>query len=748
MIEPLRTLPTPIPELLGRLRRRIRWYVVAEALTLAVCWVGLAYWIGLALDYLPVLLGSSEMPPAARLVLLAVTATGLLYILYRWLLRRLLVRLHSRHLALLVEKYFPQFHDALLTAVEVSPRELTADRLGQSMLQRTVESASQQAADVDLSRVFNFRPLLRNTVLGAAVLLSIGLFALLARDACALWTSRWLLASDAPWPRRAHIELLGFTDGKLKVAEGSDVTLRVRADANRPTPPPDVCTLYYRLDGGDEGRANMSKDGEPREGYQHYVFQGPPFKGLVEGVQFDVVGYDHRLRDQRVAVVKTPSIVAVELDCHWPAYIDRPPRKLKWRPGTSLPVGTQVTLTVQATKPLRQVQIENVQSGDTRKLELPAEPPQAAFSFDVADLQQAVALNLSLLDYDGVRSQQPYQVTIAAVEDLPPQMDVALRGIGTAITPDARIPLVGQVQDDYGVQRCWLELSQQPESPPFEQTITLAQRGELQTVLDLRQQRSDPQQPLSLQTGQQVRLLVKAQDGCDLKGTPQVGQSDEFPLAVVMPDELLAILEARELNLKRRFEQIIGEMTETRDSLLRLQAEYQPGAEAPAREPGEDPAEPAERQWSLRTLRIQRARQQGEKSQQEVAGVAASFADIREELVNNRIDTEQRKIRLQNQIVEPLQQIADQRFPGWQSTLQQLESQTEKQEVSLALASQAIRQAEEILLDMQRVLEKMIELESYNELVDLMRSVLKEQDELLERTKEQRKEETRSLLED
>ncbi len=717
-------------------------------MTLALAWAGLAYWLGLALDYLPVLMGSSEMPAAARLVLLAVTVTGLLYILYRWLFRRLLVRLHPRHMALLVEKYFPQFHDALLTAVEVPPGDLHADRLGQSMLQQTVESASQHAADVDVSRVFNFRPLIRNAVLAAAALLSIGLFALFARDAWTLWTCRWLLVSDAPWPRRTHIELLGFTDGKLKVAEGSDVTLRVRADATRPTPPPELCTLYYRLDGGDEGRANMSKDGEPRDGYQHYLFQGPPFKGLVEGVQFDIVGSDHRLRDQRVEVVKTPSIVEVLLDCRMPAYTGRPPRQQKWRPGTSLPVGTQITLTAQTTKPLRQVSIANLQSGEMQRLELPAEPPESRFSFEVADLQQAIALNLELLDHDGVRSQQPYQVTIAAVEDLPPKMDIALRGIGTAITPNARIPIVGEVQDDYGVQRCWLELSQQPGSPGFEQTIPLAERGQVQTVLDLRQQRSEPQQPLTLDAGQQVRLILKARDHCDLKGEPQVGQSDEFPLAVVAPDELLAILEARELNLKRRFEQIIGEMTETRESLLRLQAEYQPGAEAPTREPGEESAGPAERQWSLRTLRIQRARQQGEKSQQEVAGVAASFADIREELINNRIDTEERKIRLQNQIVEPLQQIADQRFPGWQATLQQLEAQTEKQEVSLPLTVQAVREAEEILLDMQRVLEKMIELESYNELVDLMRSVLQEQSELLERTRQQRKDETKSLLED
>lgn len=214
------------------------------------------------------------------------------------------------------------------------------------------------------------------------------------------------------------------------------------------------------------------------------------------------------------------------------------------------------------------------------------------------------------------------------------------------------------------------------------------------------------------------------------------------------PDELLAMLEARELNLKRRFEQIIAEMSDTRDSLLRLQADQPPGAEAAADEPGEEPANAIKRQWSLRLLRVQRARQQGEKSQQEVTGVAASFQDIRSELTNNRVDTQERKIRLQNQIIQPLRQMAAQRFPGWQQTLDRLEEQTEQQQASVPLSRQAVREADEILLEMQRILEKMIELESYNELVDLVRSVLQEQDDLLEKTRQQRKEQTRLLLED
>jgi hypothetical protein len=250
-----------------------------------------------------------------------------------------------------------------------------------------------------------------------------------------------------------------------------------------------------------------------------------------------------------------------------------------------------------------------------------------------------------------------------------------------------------------------------------------------------------------LKTGSQVTLSVRAQDFFDLAEQPNVGQSDEYALDVVNSFELLALLEARELNLKRYFEQIIAEMTTTRDSLLRLQSEMNPSAESPTVEPG-DETEPEDRLWSLRLLRAQRANQQGDKSRQEVFGVAQSFSDIREELINNRVDTEERKQRLQQLIVQPLTAIAEEQFPDWQTHLVILQAKLDARENDPELLRQSVEGANAILLAMEDVLAKMIELESYNELVDLVRSILQQQSELAEKTKDERKRQARSLLDD
>src|SRR5690606_3587723 len=90
-----------------------------EGLTLAVIWLGLTFWLGLALDYGLVRLGAGELPTAARGVLLAIIAAVLAAIVYRYILRRAFVPLANHSMALLMERRFTSFRDSLVTAVEL-----------------------------------------------------------------------------------------------------------------------------------------------------------------------------------------------------------------------------------------------------------------------------------------------------------------------------------------------------------------------------------------------------------------------------------------------------------------------------------------------------------------------------------------------------------------------------------------------------------------------------------------------------
>ena len=148
---------------------------------------------------------------------------------------------------------------------------------------------------------------------------------------------------------------------------------------------------------------------------------------------------------------------------------------------------------------------------------------------------------------------------------------------------------------------------------------------------------------------------------------------------------------------------------------------------------------------------MQRAIQQSQKSVAEVQGVAAGFLDIREELINNRVDTEDRKNRLKEQIADPLKKTCDEQFPRLNERMAALETKLREigvgsAEAARPLSDESLDQANVVLGELEAVLAKMQDLETYNELLDIVRDLLKDQQKLIERTQQERKRETLEKL--
>ena len=71
------------------------------------------------------------------------------------------------------------------------------------------------------------------------------------------------------------------------------------------------------------------------------------------------------------------------------------------------------------------------------------------------------------------------------VPDELPQISVRLAGIGAAITPDAIIPLVGKVSDDYGLDRIWYEY-QVDDGPVEERPLARQPDGDEEQTASIR----------------------------------------------------------------------------------------------------------------------------------------------------------------------------------------------------------------------------------------------------------------------
>lgn len=797
----LEPLAADVQSVLGGLRWRIRLYVWVEGLALAAIWLGLTFWIALGLDYLPVVVGASEMPLAARAILLLVMAGGFGYILFRWIGQRAFVPLHDRSMAMLLERRFAEFDDTLMTSVELSQRRPEQVEFNQEMFARTTEQAKSLVPNVRYGRVFNSGRLVLQILLAIGLLGSIAAFGARSSPSLIIAAERLFLLQDHPWPRQAHIEVVGievqrpataddpaprplvlsFADGKVKVAKGSNVTLRVRADL----PPkarfaPETCTVYYRSQAregirSESGRVAMTRYRDQGD-FRNFWLDEKPFKGILSTLTFDVAGYDHRIRNFQIEVVESPAIVETKLDLVYPAYIvdeatsSYLPKldKEYLASGEFQPAGTHVTLKFRASKELKQAEIYNPELKERTEIKIADDAKdRSRFTYEIPSLDGNMSLEISLVDLDGVATEQPHRVFLSTIEDQPPQIDVTMKGIGSSVTPNVVIPLRGKVADDYGIEQEGAKDQAQsvvrlkvqtadrvdPQTLPFH----LSKAGAVEQDFDFRALRSD-NKALELQPKGKLILHLRARDRFNLNGSePHEGTGQIYTLDVVTPEELLAQLEVREIGLRRRMEQIVEEMNQLRDSLVRLKnslAPAIPGATAPEELTDEEgqaakTAEDKKRaQIALRRSRVTQAINQSEKSSQETLGVALGFETIREELINNRVDTEDRKKRLKEQIADPLKSICATSFPALDGQLKALDEALEKLGTADPPANQAddaLSQATDTIAELDAVLQKMLDLETFNELLDIVRDILADQEKLIDKTKQERK---RQALED
>jgi hypothetical protein len=804
------TLAPAVETRLGMLRLCVRLYIWLEGCAAAVAWLGLAFWLTLAADWF------FEPPPTVRVVVLAAVAVVLAAVVIRLIGRRIFVRITDANAAMVLERRFPHLNDSLLTAVALggdfrsagvspafgqaggtpallrtfggageTPALLDLDR---EMLAQTCREAAERIGQVDVLRVFNPRPLYLHGSAAALLTISVAFFAILFATEFGVWVRRTLAMSDVPWPRNTRLEVVGFENNMRKVARGSDFEVVVRADATMPKVPETV-EIRYQTEGGGRGRATMDRRGAvrgPEDRFQEYTYT---FRGVLADIRFEVLGGDDRRRGYRIEAVDSPTISQMTVACELPSYIGRKQPPLPVTGVMQIPMGSRVTvLAGQANKDIVGVRVNSVvgdRAGPARLLgdsEFAAD--RRGFSCKLDPLMTDTTLLFTLTDSDGIEGRDPVRLTLVATPDQPPQMTVQLDGIGTAVTPAARVAVSGQVSDDYGVARVWFERAIDQQKP---HTHRLAELRQPQTVYNLVDKALDLRE-LALKPGQRLSVSVKAADLCSLGHGPNIASTDVWLLDVVTPDQLRAMLAARELVLRQRFEQMIQEMGDTRDLLARMPFGDSPlplgegqggragqgsgfpkqqsqsgkqqlpnsshpnplpkgeGTRAVAEPGDEEPADSPARRRELRFLRVQGALTNCHKGSPEVLGVAESFDDIYKQFVNNRIDTVELKNRLKGNIAEPLHRIVDTLFPDLSRRIEELQASIDDGERAPGLRDGAQRQAEAILLAMQKVRDHMIELEDFNEAVELLRNIVDMQKQLHHETEKRHNEKIRDLL--
>ena len=790
-------IPIRIGQKLSDLRGLISRFVVSQALIMLAIWFVASFWTFGLIDYLPTKFGSAESPQIVRIVMLGLLAGISIYLLYRFLWQLWRVRWSDSSLALLIEKKYSEFQSSLVTTVQAaSPSaNVSSDEhpARSGLLELAREKASQQIELVDVNDIVRFRPLqMQLVVLGVLLALSC-IVALSQPTWTAHWANRLFALSNIPWPRATELGVDGvemdvptftgrnvrqrymvkFLDGVASVPKGQSCQLRTFAKLSGKIVP-EVCTVYYQDTAGNRGRANMRRLA-PEKKQQSFVLDGPPLESVNESLWLSVAGGDSRISNLQLKSVDSPLVSLMQLDVTYPEYLQRSTKttwgheSVPYRIGSRLPQGTQLDLVVQTNKPVDRCEYVIVRSGDTKeKADLPVETltipsGTSEFRLPIGTLDSNVMIELRLWGSDGICSTRVQQYVVSTITDQPPQVDLVLQGIGTAITENALLPVSGKIKDDYDVKQAWLE-TVLDENEPSRTSLNVQSDGKATSQIDLKAMRDSGQ--LVAKVGSTLGLTLAAEDYLDLSSQPHVGRASPIQLGIVTPDQLLIMLERRELAMRARLEQIIGELSQMRDLMLNIQKanqtdgtnaatkDLQTDATAPPSESDDPPDSPTEnssaRQLRMQMLRSQQAAAQMTKSEGALRGVEKEIHQINQELINNRIDSADRRTRLEDKIRKPLLVVLDQMWQPMATDILSIEksySKTVQPDDSLMeLLPNSISKNNAIISALTAILNDMINIQDFNEVVDMVRGMLDDQNKVLDKTKQEQKKQLLDLL--
>ena len=529
--------------ILDRLRFLVRSYVLAEGTAVTLAVLGAAFWVSFLLDR------TLELPVGWRIaILIAAVVTSGLFVL-TLVVQRAFREYSPRALALILERKYPQFDDRLITTVELAEdRSRVRTPLSESMLDKTALELRGMLSAVRLGDVFNLGPLVRAVTIAVLLLLSIGTFAAVASDSARLWFRRNVLLKNEFWPRETDLvvkvladpgeRVIPFKNGLYKHPQGQNLSIVAEVPEGKVVP--DQVQLVYRLEGGGGATENLARVGD-----RSFRFT---LSGLQASARLWFYGGDYSSRrPYLVQVVAPPQINRMRLEAQYPRYTGKSPEVLTVSGSqVSLPAATEFVLRAETNKPMQGFRL----ASDTFALEVtkekvvlrqPPDGPEQSWPIsrsllsskgtslvvpcvlstkpaeELAGLRGPVVplrlpptaqLSLFLHDADDVMSVEPTRLTVNSMADEPPSIKTELRGVGSAVTRQATVPVEGTVQDDYGVvgprfdfrldaQTFWEPKMFAAPTPPGRE-VKVAERFELL--------------PLDLKIGQKLTLTVSAGD--------------------------------------------------------------------------------------------------------------------------------------------------------------------------------------------------------------------------------------------
>jgi len=695
---------------LGRLRAGLRLRLLGRGAAWLLLTLLVAAVVTFIVDYGLYRMTLQHLSVAQRLFVMVLCVAAVGFVAWRHLLRPLSRRFNADDMALVVERTHPQLADRLISALQLSREADRSDRHSPQLVRRIMSEAETAATPDMFSDALRWDRALRPLTIAIATALLLAAIAVARADIALPWLQRNVLLNSNEYPRRTTLHV--DADDVIRVVRGGSLEVAVTADADRVVPP----HVTFHMDLPSVGKVNERAEADAKQ-LHRYVKR---FEVVGEPFSFYVTGGDARTRTVRVEVAEPPRLQSVQFTIERPAYMNQP---VETSDGSSttmkLPAGSQLQFRATSTKPLRSAELllESQPVADTTVADdhtihaaLTLLPTQTGRS--------TLSLHVALTDSAGFTNRQAASYRIELLADEPPTAQLAAIGLASQISKQARIPLSITVADDYGVAGVeleWALLSGSGDAtrlPVAALTPPRARPQPMTYVFDLAEQ--DP--PVA-DIGESIRLQAIVHDTRPKPGGPNRTLSNVLTLRVVPDDEVLASLMDSQRVMREQFRQIVA-----------MQSDVKSKTSIAASQARNTEALPQARQLVSEAADLQ------QQAHDMTRTVASRFDVILQRMVNNRVGAELDRQRLQQKVVNPLNQLLQMAMPRLSAELGSARETTDGPALATQLDSVLPLQVA-VLQQMEQILAEMIKVENAQEVERGLKTIIRMSEQVREMTR-------------
>jgi hypothetical protein len=658
-----------------------------------------------------------------RATILALCGLALLYQLWRHIMRPLLLRMPDLDLAQVLDRRVPGIGQRIANLLHLPELLDAKDGTSPSMVRAALTEDAEVLDRTDLSQVLHDRRY-RTWLTGIAGVALFGIaFALGWPGMAKLWAARWLAGSEQRWPQATYLSVEGLgNDKSLSVPRsealnllvnanptfvnhdghwrltGRDEPLDILADKAPMSTSPERVSITYRSKNGSRHDGNFAQY-EPGR----FHFEIPQ---VAEPTDVWIAGGDDWLGPIHLEPVDRPTISKLRVLATTPGSqaattydVDQTDTQLSFLPKTSLRLELQADM-----------ELENAEVLGMESLYFKWQRESDKQYVGQWQMQDTVTLEFRLLSSHGHLISRPYYLTISRLNDRPPRVTIRATDIGRRITSVARLPLQMHATDDFGLANWSLELE-------AARVVDGAMKNETQTgslPLDIDRQRTVALREFAYPPGTALRLRANARDQCVLGAN--TGSSRWLTFQVVTPEELFYEILMRQREQRARLAKTLVDAKAQQASLADFHSESMPA--------------------------LQRSHQ---VITRQIWQITNQLNATLQELILNDLGNEQARELLQSDIIVPLREIHDVSMPA---VKKELDTMTAANIPTLDQIASAATAQDVVIEQIQKVLSAMAQWESFVDVVNQLRGVIKMQNEILDVTEKIKRQRLEGLFND